>query len=132
MKNVIILIFVILISATISILVKRFIDKKFIPSISFEVRKHDFDTLVNQNDADFYFVYSNSGKEDLKIFDIRTSCGCTIPKWNDGYLKPYEKDSFKVSYNIENKGYFLKEIMVYSNSESSPDRLEILGYVPFD
>jgi hypothetical protein len=132
MKNVIVLFFVILISASISIFIKKVIDKQFLASISFDTRKFDFDTLLNQRDAEFYFVYRNSGKGDLRIFDIKTSCGCTIPSWNDGYLKSAEKDSFKVSYNIENKGFFLKEIMVYSNSESSPDRLEIMGYVPFE
>ena len=47
-------------------------------------------------------------------------------------LAPQNMDSIKVTYDIENKGYFIKEIMVYSNSETSPDRLVVKGYVPFD
>jgi hypothetical protein len=94
--------------------------------------EHDFDTLFYQKDAEFYFVYENSGKKYLKIENIKSSCGCTIPSWNVLALAPYERDSFKVTYNIENKGYFIKEIMVYTNSDSSPDRLVVKGFVPFE
>ncbi|WP_075352212.1 DUF1573 domain-containing protein [Algoriphagus marinus] len=132
MKKSIILIFIVVFSTIISIIIKRALEENYVPEISFEIKKYDFDTLTTQEEADVYFVYGNLGKKDLKVYDIKTSCGCTIPAWNDGFLKPYEKDSFKVTYNIENKGYFIKEIMVYSNSKTSPDRLEVMGYVPFE
>jgi hypothetical protein len=132
MKNTILLIFIVILAAIMSVYIKRELDKNYVPEISFKLKKYDFDTLTNQEDANFYFVYENYGKKDLKIYNIKTSCGCTIPAWNDGFLKPYEKDSFKVTYNIENKGYFIKEIMVYSTSITSPDRLEVMGYVPFE
>jgi hypothetical protein len=132
MKNTILLISIVILAAIMSVFIKRALDKNNVPEISFKIKKYDFDTLTNQEDANFYFVYENYGKKDLKIYNIKTSCGCTIPAWNDGFLKPYEKDSFKVTYNIENKGYFMKEIMVYSTSITSPDRLEVMGYVPFE
>lgn len=100
--------------------------------IEFEKTTHDFDTLKNQADAELYFVFYNRGNSDLEINDIGTSCGCTIPSWSKNVIKPYEKDSFLVSYDIINKGYFIKEIMVYSNSSTSPDKLVIKGYVPFE
>ena len=100
--------------------------------LSFDETKYNMDTVYSQSDAEVHFVYKNIGNNNLKIYSIETSCGCTIPSWNDGFLPPMSVDSFKVSYNIENKGYFVKEIMVYSNSKSSPDHLVIEGYVPFD
>ncbi|WP_111320651.1 DUF1573 domain-containing protein [Algoriphagus chordae] len=90
------------------------------------------DTLFTQKDAEIYFKYKNVGTKDLKILNIQTTCGCTIPEWNSKLLAPDEADSFKVSYNIENKGNFLKEIMVYSNSKTSPDHLIISGFVPIE
>jgi hypothetical protein len=132
MKRFVILVLVVIVSVCASVLIKKKMEGFYVPKISFNQAKHDFDTLRNQEDANYYFVYENLGKKDLKIYDIKTSCGCTIPSWNDGFLKPYEKDSFKVTYNIENKGYFIKEIMIYSTSETSPDRLEVMGYVSFD
>lgn len=132
MKHLIILILVVIASLGVSFLIKSKIEKSKMAKISFVQSKHDFDTLRSQADADFYFVYENHGNKDLKIYDIKTSCGCTIPSWNDNFLRPYEKDSFKVTYNVANKGYFLKEIMIYSTSETSPDRIEVMGFVPFE
>ena len=102
------------------------------PKIVFNTLSADLDTLYRQEDAFFYFIYKNEGNSDLKIYNITTSCVCTIPFWNSGLLKRSETDSFKVEYNIENKGYFIKEILVYSNSPTSPDKLQLLGYVPFE
>lgn len=132
MKKIIVLFIVIIFSAIISVFIKRNIEKNYVPKILFLQSEHDFDTLFNQKDAEIYFIYENIGKNDLKIENIKSSCGCTIPSWNVLALAPYEKDSFKVTYNIENKGYFFKEIMVYTNSESSPDRLIVKGFVPFE
>lgn len=132
MKKLILFLTVVILSATISIFTKRNIEKNHVPKITFLQSEHDFDTLFYQKDAEFYFVYENSGKKDLKIENIKSSCGCTIPSWNVLPLAPYERDSFKVTYNIENKGYFIKEIMVYTNSDSSPDRLVVKGFVPFE
>lgn len=132
MKRITILVLIFIVSAGTAILIKYGIGEYYRPKISFDHKKYDFDTLRNQNDANFYFVYKNTGITELKIYDIKTSCGCTIPSWNDIFLKPNEKDSFKVEYNIENRGYFMKEIMVYSTSKTSPDRLEVMGYVPFE
>jgi len=82
--------------------------------LSFDNTRYDMDTVYSEPDAEVHFVYKNTGNKDLKIYSIKSSCGCTIPSWNDGFLTPMSVDSFEVSYNIENKGYFIKEIMVYS------------------
>lgn len=132
MKQLFLLLGVVLLGTIVALFGKRYFERNFVPEISFKSTKHDFDTLLYEKDAEIYFVFENTGKEKLKIYDIKTSCGCTIPEWNDKFLKPSQKDSFKVNYDIKNKGYFIKEIMVYSNSISSPDRLEIKGYVPFE
>lgn len=132
MKNIVIVIFVIVLSSVISIVIKRNIEKKYVPKVSFLQLEHDFDTLYTQEEAEIFFVYENLGNKDLKINNVKSSCGCTIPSWNVLPIAPYEKDSFKVTYNIENKGYFIKEVMVYSNSITSPDRLIVKGYVPFE
>jgi hypothetical protein len=102
------------------------------PVIKFEKTKHDFDTLYTKVQANTYFVYKNTGKKPLKTDRIQTACGCIIPTWNSNELLPNQIDSFKVEYNTENKGYFIKEIMVFSNSETSLNRLAISGFVPFE
>jgi hypothetical protein len=132
MKKNIVIVSVVFISASVSILLKRNNERNNLPHIVFEQSEYDFDTLFNQSDAEFHFVYENIGGKNLSLQSIKTSCGCTIPDWKTSDLAPTERDSFKVTYDIENKGYFFKEIMVYSNSKTSPDRLIIKGYVLFE
>lgn len=131
-KHIFILFIVVILSSVIALFIRNRIESNYKAELRFDVLKYDFDTLTNEFDSEYYFVYQNIGNKPMRIIDIKTSCGCTIPYWNPGELAPFEKDSFKVTYNYEIKGYFMKEIMVYSNSETSPDRLEILGYVPFE
>jgi hypothetical protein len=99
--------------------------------IRFFKENHSFDTLYSQDEATVYFKYTNIGNVDLHIYDIETTCGCTIPEWNTSSLIPGKSDSFKVEYNIDNKGFFTKEILVHSNSKMSPKKISISGYVPY-
>lgn len=132
MKRLGFIFLVLTISIVLSAMIKKYLGKDNVTHIAFIYQEHDFDTLWVQKDAEFHFIYENLGKKDLIIEKITTSCGCTIPYWSNLALPPSNKDSIKVTYDIENRGYFIKEIMVYSNSETSPDRLVIKGYVPFD
>lgn len=100
--------------------------------IKFDKISHDFDTLTNYIDAEVYFVYENVGNRNLRITEISTSCGCTVPQYKTSPLKPSEKDSFLVAYDILNKGFFLKELVVYTNSPLSPQKIYVKGYVPFE
>jgi len=119
-------------SVLLSVNAKRWVNNFYSPEILFEVTKYDFDTLSKNDSSYYYFKYKNIGNGELKIYNIKTSCGCTIPYWNESFLNRNEIDSFRVEYDKINKGYFIKEIMVYSNSRTSPDRLVISGLVPFD
>lgn len=105
---------------------------KIKPLVSFEQYNHNFDTINSPKEAEIYFVYKNIGTKDLIIRDVQTTCGCTIPVWSQNKLSNGQKDSLLVKYHTENKGHFVKEIMVYSNSANSPTRLKINGYVPYD
>jgi len=111
---------------------KKVYNNNKLPEISFEFNHFDMDTINTAKEAEVYFVYSNIGNSNLKIDKIETTCGCTIPKWNNSFLASKRIDSFKVTYNTENKGHFIKEIAVYSNSKNSPNHLKISGYVPFE
>ncbi|MFC0262747.1 DUF1573 domain-containing protein [Fontibacter flavus] len=128
----VVFILIVIASVVLSVFAKKWVNNFYSPEILFDVRKYDFDTLKTSDSSYYYFKYRNIGNGELKIYNIKTSCGCTIPYWNESFLKKNETDSFRVEYDKINKGYFIKEIMVYSNSKTSPDRLEISGLVPFD
>lgn len=131
-KGLILLLFF-LTSFTIAFLVRnpKTLKQLFIfkTEIKFESKMYDFGELEYKKAKGVYFIYKNIGSNSLKIENITSSCGCTIPKWSKKKLKSNEVDSLFVNYDSQSLGYFSKSIYVYSNSETSPDVLYINGIV---
>ena len=95
----------------------------------FSKSEHNFSDLKKDVEVSTYFIYENTGDKPLKIKNISSSCGCTIPKWSRKELAVGEKDSILVSYDSKKEGYFAKSVYVISNSVNSPDVLYIKGSV---
>jgi hypothetical protein len=100
-------------------------------TIAFKEKYIYLDTVTDQAHAEHYFYFQNMGKKDLEIYFIETSCGCSVVEYPATKLAAQAIDSFKVVYDVANKGYFNTEIMVYSNSKTSPDKLYLRGFVPY-
>ncbi len=77
------------------------------------------------------FKYTNKGSNPLIITNIETSCGCTIPDWNNEPLMPNETSNLKIIYDSKTLGRFKKSITVFYNGESSPQKLIIKGEVVY-
>lgn len=131
-KHIIIFALTLAITLFLTLNIKDWYSQANQPEISFEKKKISTDTIYSEKQSEIFFNYKNIGNRDLKILKIETTCGCTIPTFSDRLLAEKEVDSFKVRYETENKGHFIKEIMIYSNSKTSPDRVSISGYVPFN
>lgn len=110
-----------------NIKIQRWFSKK--TSIHFNQRSLDFGSVPSKKAAQAYFVFTNTGSSNLKIENIDTRCGCTVTDWPTTAIRPNQKDSILVQYDAEEEGFFLKEIYVFSNSETSPDLLSIKGTV---
>jgi len=75
-----------------------------------------------QNDVEFKF--QNSGKSDLVIRHIRSTCGCTaIQEGNQGIgIKPGESGSIKASFNSGGySGKVTKAVYVYTNDPKNSE-----------
>lgn len=102
---------VIVVSVLLSVNAKRWVNNFYSPEILFEVTKYDFDTLSKNDSSYYYFKYKNIGNGELKIYNIKTSCGCTIPYWNESYvwfnssdldhLLPVFGLNFKIDYSCK-------------------------------
>ena len=99
------------------------------PEIQFELDIHDFGKLDSASSAKYYFRYKNIGNKELIIDDLSSACGCTIADWNPRPLVPGGSDSLLVTYDTNITGYFMREIVIKSNSKTSPDRIYIKGFV---
>jgi hypothetical protein len=99
------------------------------PAIKFEKTVHNYGTIEYKSDGSCEFEFKNTGKEPLLLKKVRSSCGCTTPKWPREPIKPGQKETIKVKYNTRISGSFSKSIWVYSNADNSPVTLRIRGKV---
>ncbi|HYQ55885.1 MAG TPA: DUF1573 domain-containing protein [Draconibacterium sp.] len=99
--------------------------------IQFAADEHDFNTLQLKKEVEYSFDFSNPGESVLLIYDVKTSCGCTVAEWPKQPIKPKKTGSIIVNYDSEYPGMFHKEITVYYNGEDSPKVLRVKGQVEY-
>ncbi|NPD86371.1 DUF1573 domain-containing protein [Lentimicrobium sp. L6] len=99
------------------------------PVITFDITDHDYGTIYQNADGNCVFVYTNDGKEPLILSRVKSSCGCTIPKWSRQPLMPGQSDTIKVKYDTKRLGSFHKSITITSNAKTPTVVLKIKGKV---
>lgn len=100
-------------------------------SIGFVKEKHDFGTIAYKKETACTFEFSNTGKSALVIYDVKTSCGCTVPEWTKAPIRPGKKGLLKIKYDAAFPGVFHKTVDLIYNGPGSPVRLEINGEVEY-
>jgi len=99
------------------------------PEITFDKTVHDYGTIPYQGDGKCEFKFTNTGKEPLILTNVRSSCGCTVPKWPREPILPGQSDIIKVEYKTNRIGKINKTITVQSNARTSSLVLRIEGQV---
>ena len=86
--------------------------------MTFATLTHDFGTFPEETGSVSYtFEFTNTGKGDLILQNVRASCGCTTPDWTKTPVRPGEKGTVVVTYNASGRpGAFTKTITVTANS----------------
>lgn len=105
------------------------INNKKNAKIQFNKSRYDFGTVELNQQVSHEFGFSNPGKNQLVILDIKTSCGCTAADWPGKPLSGGEKDKIKVLFEATMPGVFQKSVTVFYNGENSPDTLTVRGKV---
>jgi hypothetical protein len=105
-------------------------DQSKLPNIEFEEEIHDFGKIIEGETVSYSFKFKNTGKSDLVIADVSTSCGCTVPSFPKTPVKPGKEDVIKVAFNSAGKrGYQLKNIIIVSNTQPNTKMLRIKSLV---
>jgi len=104
-------------------------DSTKLPEMIFEVTEHDFGTLQKGDPCVFDFVFKNTGKSDLVITNVKSSCGCTTPTYTKEPVAKKEEGSISVKYDSNRVGSFHKTITITSNAANSPIVLSISGKI---
>ena len=86
-----------------------------VPVITFKSLVHDYGNIYRHGDGICFFEFKNTGKADLQLTNVSSSCGCTVPEWPKEPIPPGQSASIKVSYNTANVGTINKNVFVDSN-----------------
>jgi len=99
------------------------------PEITFEKTVHDYGTVAYNGDGKCEFKFTNTGKEPLILTNVRSSCGCTVPKWPREPILPGDSEVIHVEYKTNRIGSINKSVTVQSNASNNVVRLRIAGRV---
>ena len=99
------------------------------PEITFDKTVHDYGTVPYKGDGKSEFKFTNTGKEPLILTNVRSSCGCTVPKWPREPILPGQSEVIHVEYKTNRIGRINKTITVQSNAKTSSVVLRIKGQV---
>ena len=95
----------------------------------FEEETINYGKIEKGSEKERVFVFTNIGDQPLIIKDIKSSCGCTVPKTTEKPIMPGEKGEIKVSYDTRRVGGFSKSITIFSNAKNPKKVVRIKGLV---
>lgn len=96
--------------------------------IEFKTETIDFGKVERGGDGVRTFEFTNTGRVPLVISDVKSSCGCTIPKKPEAPVMPGETGVIEVKYDTKRPvGPFRKVITVTSNTDTETTLLKIKG-----
>jgi hypothetical protein len=105
-------------------------DSTNLPILRFVETEHDFSRIIEGETVSFGFKFRNTGKTDLVIADVSTSCGCTVPSYPKTPIRPGEEGTIKVSFNSKGRrGFQAKNIVVVANTQPNTTLLRIKAQV---
>ncbi len=105
-------------------------DATHLPVFKFDETEHDFGRIIDGETVSCTFKFKNSGKTDLVIADVSTSCGCTVPSFPKTPIRPGEEGTIKVAFNSRGKrGFQSKNIVVVANTQPNTTLLRIKAQV---
>ncbi len=97
--------------------------------IEFKAETIDYGEIAKGSDGVRIFEFTNTGDQPLIISEVKSSCGCTVPKKPKGPVAPGESSVIEVKYDTKRVGPIRKTITVYSNAEQPIKSLKIKGKI---
>ena len=122
MKNLVVILFVSLISF-------GAIAQEKVAKIEFKTETIDYGTIEKGADGVRVFEFTNTGNAPLIISDVKSTCGCTVPKKPEGPIMPGQTGALSVKYDTNRVNPIRKTITVTSNADTPTVSLKIKGEV---
>ena len=91
----------------------------------------NLDTLIEGEIITTNFAFQNIGADTLRLTNVHSSCGCTIPAWKQQAIAPGNWDTIQAYYHsVGHVGIINKRVYVESNGGNIELKLEG-AVVPF-
>ena len=100
--------------------------------INFLTTEIDYGIIEKGSNGVRDFIFTNDGNSPLIITNVKSTCGCTIPKKPEKPILPGETDKIQVKYDTKRVGFIRKSISVTSNASNPNVILKITGQVIAD
>ncbi|WP_136466335.1 DUF1573 domain-containing protein [Flagellimonas onchidii] len=97
--------------------------------IEFKSETIDYGEIDKGSDGVRVFEFTNTGTAPLVISNVKSSCGCTIPKKPEDPILPGKTGQIQVKYDTKRVGPIRKAITVTSNADTPTKVLKIKGTV---
>ena len=105
-------------------------DLSSLPTIKFEEEVHDFGKIIEGETVSYAFKFRNTGKSDLVIADVTTSCGCTVPSYPKTPVRPGDEEEIRIAFSSAGRrGYQTKTIVVVANTQPNTTLIKIKALV---
>jgi len=89
----------------------------------FDEKVINLGVIKAKKEQEIKFKYTNRLSKPLLIYDVKTSCGCSVAQWDKKTLEKNESSLLTVLFTPESSGYNAKTIMVFYNHSENPIRL---------
>lgn len=92
-------------------------------AITFDRTQHDFGRIMDDENVETTFSFTNTGDTTLEILDHRATCGCTVPEISKRSLLPGESATIKVVFHpAHKKGIQHQTVTLMTNA---PDQQQV-------
>ena len=87
------------------------------PVMTFDAKSHDFGDVKQGEKVSHTFKYKNTGADTLKIDNVVSSCGCTVPQEYAKVVPPGVSATITVVFDSTGKmGVVNKTLTILSNA----------------
>ncbi len=118
-----------LMSFTTNTITDPFVKSATISPVSWKSEMIDVGQIPQGTPKTILFEFTNTGKTDIVITNVKPTCGCTTSDYTKTPIKPGETAKVNAIYNAANKGAFTKTITVTTSAEEAPKALTFKGTV---
>lgn len=106
------------------------IDSTNLAFMTFDNMTWDFGTITAGEVITNTFNFTNTGKVDLVINKVESSCGCTVPEYEEEAVAPGESSTITVKFDsAEKSGEQNKTVTIFANTYPNKTNIKLKGYV---